>query len=531
MGKLLVGLLALSIQLTSAYAKDYVVKFHDRAQLRNAEKSFEGAQIVEKYFPGRLALVTIRGKSVEDEGRILAALMQRDDVEYVVENFKLRLPEDFKHQLFATPDDPQFSNQWNLSKVRATEAWDLQKGSRKIVVAVVDTGVDHRHEDLAANIWRNPNEVANGTDDDGNGLVDDVVGWDFLDNDNDPADVTSDKNPGHGTHCAGIIGAVGNNTKGISGMSQRISIMPLRFIGPQGQGDLMAAIKSIDYAISKKANVISASWGASVAESQAKPLIEAVGRADAAGIVFVAAAANDGKNNDTTPMYPANSNFPGVISVAASDPNDAKPDWSNFGKANVSLSSPGLKILSTLPDNKYGLLSGTSMATPLVAGLVGLLKSHEVKEGFETLSSVDLKSLLQATGSKVAIETACMCRIDANEAVHALNDNRLTVSPAAKTYGVGENAKVSAFGGTAPYTFASDNASVVTVTAGGELSAKALGETTLKVTDAKGQTASSLTIRVAEKQSGGGGGGMQCPFDPQMCQIVCQIQPQLPWCN
>jgi thermitase len=507
-----------------ALGADYIVKFRtvDEAKAASSQKSLEGARVTDSHEAGSLVKVDLGQKSRAAEARALAALMARPDVEYVVENFKL--------QMFSAPNDPKYAEQWALPKVRAPEAWDVSLGSREVTVAVIDTGTDWNHPDLKANIWTNPNEVAgNNKDDDGNGVVDDVHGYDFLDNDADPNDSVSQQNPGHGTHCAGIIGAVGNNGVGTSGMAQQVSIIPLRFIGPTGQGDLMAAIKAIDYAVAVKADVISASWGAQVAASQATPLIEAIGRADAAGITFVAAAANNGANNDSTPMFPANAEFASVIAVAASDDADGKPSWSNYGKAMVALASPGLNIMSTLPNASYGNLSGTSMATPLVAGLVALLKS-EAEGSYATLGGASAEALLQATGAQVAIETACMCRVDAAAALTAVKNEKLVVVPSAATFAPNGTTKLAAIGGAGGYTFASGNPSIVEVAADGTATAKAVGETTISVTDSAGATAQSLVIRVAE--GGGGGGDEECPLgDPTMCQLLCMIDPTLPWCN
>ena len=213
--------------------------------------------------------------------------------------------------------------QWALSKVKAPEAWEYNTGTKETVVAVIDTGVALQHEDLAEQIWTNKNEIPNnGIDDDNNGFIDDIRGWDFNANDNNnPDDETSQRNPGHGTHCAGIIGAVGNNGIGISGLAHNVSIMPIRFLGANGSGDLMGGAKS-DYAIKNKADIISASWGAAVNRAQMKPILEAMQRAKEKGILFIAAVANDGKSNDFREVYPANAGLSNVISVAASDPSD-----------------------------------------------------------------------------------------------------------------------------------------------------------------------------------------------------------------
>jgi thermitase len=516
--------IAASALAGTASAAEYIVKMKSagEAEAFAVSEALESAKVEDVHAPGALVKVSLPDAEESLTAQRLKEIMDRPDVEYVVANFQLKA--------LSTPNDPRLSEQWALAKVRATTAWDRTVGSRSISVAVIDTGVDYRHPDLAANIYVNSGEVAgNGVDDDGNGYVDDVNGWDFLDNDKDPNDATSSQNPGHGTHCAGIIGAVGNNGQGLSGIAQQVAIMPLRFIGPNGQGDLMAAIRSIDYAIAKDVDVISASWGAQVAASQAQPLIEAVVRASDAGIIFVAAAANSSNNNDSVDMYPANVEAVNLIAVAASGPNDEKPDWSNFGKAKVHVAAPGLNILSTLPNNTFGNLSGTSMATPLVAGSVALMLAESANEGV-ALSGSQIKALLQATGTRAAIETACMCRIDVAAALDAQASNALTLLPTALTLAPNATTQVSAFGGAGGYQFASANPAIIEVTAAGAATAKTVGETTVSVTDSAGATVQSLSFRVAEPSSGGGG-GTECPLgDPMLCELMCMIDPTLPWC-
>lgn len=522
-GSLFGAVLALVVANT-AFARDYIVKFKSTEALKAAslQKNLEGHKILDLHMPGRLAKIFINEKSQRGL-KSLASLVARNDVEYVVENFKLKMLD--------VPNDPKYKQQWSLPKINAPQAWEYGTGSRDIVVAVIDTGVDWSHPDLAANIWTNPDEIAgNGQDDDGNGQIDDIRGWDFLGEDNNPTDETSSQNPGHGTHCSGIVGAVGNNSIGITGISQQVAIMPLRFIGPNGQGDLMGAIKAIDYAISERANVISASWGANVATAQAQPLIEAVERASDAGITFVAAAANDGANNDTTNMYPANTPAANLIAVAASDPNDDKPSWSNYGKAKVHLASPGLDIVSTLPKSSYNKLSGTSMATPLVAGLVALMQSQT--KG--ALNGAQLRAILQATGAQVAIETACMCRIDASAALDAVVKDKLVVVPTAATLAPASSVNLAAVGGTGTgYQFSSSDSNVLDIVADGTATAKNEGEAFVTVKDSAGNEARSLSFRVASSQDQGGGGAPgECPFEEaSTCEALCQILPDLPWCS
>jgi thermitase len=506
-------------------ASGYIVKFKEgTAGFTQAlfAKNLNGTSVVDSHETGNLVLVEFGKNTKKETARKLAELMKNPDVQYVVENKKV--------YALHMPNDPDASKQWSIAKVRASEAWDLGVGSRDVVVAVTDTGVDYTHPDIKDNMWVNRKEIpGNGIDDDNNGFIDDIYGYDFNGNDGDPKDETGSQNPGHGTHCAGILGAVGDNSRGISGMSQKVSIMASRFLGADGSGDLMGAVKSIDYATTNGAHIISASWGAGVSASNAQPITEAIARANEKGVIFVAAASNDGKNNDSYEVYPANTPLPNVITVAASGSSDAKPSWSNYGQAKVSLAAPGENIFSTLPADKYGNLSGTSMATPLVSGLVALMLSHN-----QNLKPTEVKALLQSTGSKVDIETACNCRVDAAAVIQRVRSEELTVVPQAATIAPNDTLQFAAWGGKGPYKFNASASDIATIDENGLLTAKAEGELTVSVSDADNQTNQSLRIRVAVPGSGGGGGGggEECPFgDPQICEMMCSIQPDLPWCN
>ncbi len=265
--------------------------------------------------------------------------------------------------------------------VDAPEAWNNTTGDSGTVVAVIDEGVDIDHPDLRNNIWSNPNETpGNGVDDDRNGYVDDVHGWDFANNDAsvyDP-DPVSGAGDEHGTHVAGTIAAEGNNGVGVTGVSWRARIMPLKFLGPNG-GYTSDAVEALNYAVAKGAKISNNSWGGG---GFSQSLLDAIKRADASGHLFVAAAGNGGADgvgddNDTTPNYPSNYDSPNIISVAATNNQDALASFSNYGASTVDLAAPGVSILSTLPRNTYGSYSGTSMATPHVTGVAALLKSKD----------------------------------------------------------------------------------------------------------------------------------------------------------
>ena len=524
--------LGLALSLGSAstgFAKEYLVKLSSQKtfkanQILMKENKSDQFQLLDSYAPGQLLKIKVKesGDLASDQKMLtdlVSKHLKKSDIEYMVENIKFKTME--------TPDDPRFSSQWALEKVQAENAWKVSKGSNNVVVAVIDTGIDTKHEDLMENIWVNSNEIPdNGIDDDNNGFIDDVMGWDFFSNDNDPDDETSSANPGHGTHCAGIVGAATDNGNGIAGMAQTLKLMPIRFLGKDGSGDLLSATKAIDYAIDNGATIISASWGAPTTREQAKPVLEAIQRAEAAGIPFVAAAANEGRNNDSREVYPANAGFSNTISVAASNSGDSKPRWSNFGKRNVDLAAPGDSILSTLPNSRYGKLSGTSMATPLVAGLLALMYAQAEESGIEMTPTRAL-ALLQSNGDGVSIETACDCRVNAGKTLTAIAQESLILVPATETIKVGEKLQVEGFGGQGPYKFATNDEAVLTVDESGMIEAVATGTGSIQLTDAAGTNVTSLPFNIVD----GSTSENQCPYTGPLCNIACVINPSLPWCS
>ena len=292
------------------------------------------------------------------------------------------LEPDFALTRSLMPNDPSLSQLWGLhntgqsggvadADIDAPEAWNVTTGSRSVVIGVIDSGIDVSHPDLADNIWRNPGEIpGNGIDDDGNGFIDDVSGWDFVSNDNVAQD-----GDGHGTHVAGTIGALGNDGRGITGVNWQVSLLPLKFLSDTGSGSTAAAIAAINYATALRnrgVNIVATnnSWGGGGFSSA---LQDAIRRHGEAGILFVAAAGNESSNNDTVAAYPANYALPNVISVAALDRSDQLASFSNYGATKVHIGAPGVAIYSTTPGNRYASYNGTSMAAPHVAGVAGLL--------------------------------------------------------------------------------------------------------------------------------------------------------------
>ncbi|MGK7941060.1 MAG: S8 family serine peptidase [Crocosphaera sp.] len=320
----------------------------------------------------------------------------------------------------ALPNDTNFNDLWGLhntgqtggtvdADIDAPEAWCKQKGDDDIVVAVIDTGIDYNHADLASNMWINAGEIAgDGIDNDFNGYVDDIYGYDFYNTDSDPWDDHS-----HGTHVAGTIGAVGNNNSGVIGVSPNVSLMALKSFSAFGGGTLSLAATALGYAIDNGADVVNASFRLYSND----PFLEAmVTAANNAGVLFVAAAGNENNNNDVTPVYPGNYTQPNVISVAATDHNDDKAWFSNYGSTTVDLGAPGQDILSTIPGNGYGYKSGTSMAAPHVSGAAALLLAENpsltpaqvITELMNNVDPVPGLSGITVSGGRLNVNNALM---------------------------------------------------------------------------------------------------------------------------
>lgn len=330
--------------------------------------------------------------------------------------------------------DPQMAKQWGMIDSGVEAAWKISTGA-PIIVAVIDTGVDYTHEDLAGQMWRNPKEIPdNGIDDDSNGFIDDIVGWDMLSDDNKPYDMYSSNlgdilngaNPGHGTHCAGTIGAAVNNSKGVVSVAPNTKIMAIRFIGDEG-GTTAAAVRGIKYAVDNGAKILSNSWGSEGEDSEDpnenKMLVEAIQYAMDHDVLFVAAAGNSSRNNDTDKLkaFPASYEHENIIAVAAIDSANKIASFSNFGAKSVDLGAPGVKIMSTVPGSRYqdaiseilgANWDGTSMAAPYVAGTAALYWSNHPGKNFKEVKDAILASVKSIagltgktlTGGKLSVE-------------------------------------------------------------------------------------------------------------------------------
>lgn len=394
----------------------------------------------------------------------LEALKNDPSVEYVQPNYKIHLLEDYKIQdpirraamlrfmtrhhvgisdngsgllsadnppIPAAPTqgtgaDPLAAKQWGMIDIGVKDAWKVTMGSPNMIVAVIDTGVDYTHEDLAPVLWRNPKEIPdNGIDDDSNGFIDDVIGWDFASNDNKPFDLAYDQfhvimgegNPGHGTHCAGNVAAKADNGLGVAGVAPGVKVMALRFLTEKGEGDTAGAIKAIKYAVDNGAKVLSNSWGSEGddpsqgAENQA--LKDVIKYAADHNVIFIAAAGNGhqgvGYDNDTDPKpgVPASYDIDNIVSVAAVDSKDNLGSFSNWGLKTVHLGAPGVAIFSTTVLNHYSdtvvdvggftaTWDGTSMATPHVAGAAALYWSAHPEKTYK-----DVKNALISSVTKI----------------------------------------------------------------------------------------------------------------------------------
>jgi cell wall-associated protease len=381
-------------------SQQLLVKFRpgvSATQMQSVLSAFNATRLDRFYQPRRVPALAERMQAWRvvsfapgtNLSRAYESLLRRTDVEAVAPNAILRVqatPNDLDSRLWGLHNTGQSGGRADAD-IDAPEAWNTITQANNVTVAVIDTGVDYRHPDLAANMWTNPGEIpGNGLDDDGNGYVDDVHGYDFANHDGDPMDDNS-----HGTHVAGTIGAVGNNGLGVVGVAWRTKIMALKFIGADGYGLTADAINAILYAADMGAKVSNNSWGGLAWDRggvlYSKPLQDAIQTAADTGMLFVAAAGNDGSFTDEfASAIPAGLPVANIVSVAATDHRDELAWFSNHGAVEVDIAAPGVSILSTVPNGGYDSYQGTSMAAPHVAGAAALLFAqnpaitfHEVK--------------------------------------------------------------------------------------------------------------------------------------------------------
>jgi subtilisin family serine protease len=338
--------------------------------------------------PGRkLYVVNVDDKTKTGMQKAIDDLRKDPNVVYAEPNYRLKA--------INLPDDPDFGLLYGMhnegqtggvadADIDAPEAWDTYTGDHNVIVGVIDTGIDYLHPDLVDNMWTNPGEIpANGLDDDGNGYVDDVHGYDFANHDSDPMD-----DHFHGTHCAGTIAGSGNNGLGVTGVAWKAKLAALKFLDAGGSGTLEAAVEAIAYANAMDIPITSNSWGGGGFSQALKDVIDAGAER---GFLFVAAAGNDANDNDQFPSYPATYESENILAVAATDSRDDMASFSSFGATTVDLGAPGVDVYSCFPNGQYQYLSGTSMATPHVSGAAALLKSYNPQLGY-----VELKAALLA---------------------------------------------------------------------------------------------------------------------------------------
>ncbi len=367
---------------------------HENQSLKQVEK-LVGAKVV-KNFSLVKGLKLYQFDTTKDAEEVKAEFEKNNAVEYAELDYIYKI---------SSTNDPKFIDQWALENsgqsagildadINAEKMWQIEQGSKEIVLGIIDTGFDYTHPDLVDNIWTNPLEIPNNQkDDDNNGYKDDVYGINAILNNGNPMDDNI-----HGTHVAGIIGARGNNGVGVSGVAQKISMVACKFLSASGSGGTSDAIECLEYFGKLKThptnpvNIVATnnSWGGGPSSKSMKDAIKAH---DDLGILFIAAAGNEGQNNDIKPSYPASYDVNNIITVASTDRKDILSSFSNYGKKTVHVAAPGSKILSTVLNHGYGELSGTSMASPQVAGLVGVIASK-----YPSYNYTQIKNLVMSSG-------------------------------------------------------------------------------------------------------------------------------------
>jgi subtilisin family serine protease len=416
----------------------YIVRFKKESPSAVARKSFTtgtslAASKVEKVLPLDNSVVVTLNSSQR------AALALHPEVESIEVDAKITA--------YFVPNDPAYGEQYSLSGtygIRAPLAWDVTRGSTNRIVAVIDSGVDFTHEDLQESLWSNPGEIAgNGLDDDGNGYVDDIRGYDFGSDagDSDPTDEN-----GHGTHVAGIIAATGNNGLGVIGIAWNTAVIPVKCLDSQGNGYLSYLVNALDYVATLKDQgypivVVNMSLGTNESSDALKRAVE---RVASRGILLVAAAGNNfGQNNDEVPSYPANTESSSVISVAATTASGTLAGFSNYGPKTVDIAAPGANILSTVPPllkgASYEFIDGTSMSAPIVSGVAALVAAANPDATAELIRDVILSTVtpLRSLKGKVVSGGLVDAYSAASVGVASIKRHRISGRVSRRARGVG----------------------------------------------------------------------------------------------
>lgn len=387
-----------SVKQVDAVPGEYVVKLRPAlVGMKTTQLSSQLGAYIKSRIPAS-NIVVVKRPVFETTKSAVKSLAQNPNVEIAEPNYI--------YKINRTPDDPLIGQLWGMKNIGQADsdgdlgvagvdidvekAWDIETNSKNILIAVIDTGVDFNHPDIKDNLWTNEAEANGvvGVDDDANGVIDDIHGYNAITDDGNAMD-----DQGHGTHVSGTIGAKGNDGKGIVGVTWDAQIMAVKFLDANGSGTLEDAIKAINYATKMGAKVMSNSWGGG---GFSQTLLDSIVSSNEAGALFIAAAGNDGSNNDQSSSYPASFQVENIISVAAINNRGGLADFSNFGKRTVHIGAPGVNIYSSTGGD-YDSWSGTSMATPHVSGAAALVWAHE-----PTLTAAQVKERLLLTARPTA---------------------------------------------------------------------------------------------------------------------------------
>lgn len=453
--------------ISAAHAENFIVRFKDHGRSQQNLQLLKDTDLqITDQIPQLDVFVV---KSTLDHPA-LEKIRSSSEVLYVEKSKEVFLAE-------TKPNDKSFKKQWHHKNIQSEKAWDTSIGSQSVVVAVIDTGISLNHPDLKNNVWINTKEIpGNNIDDDQNGYVDDVKGWDFANKDNNPEDGHS-----HGSHCSGLVGAEGNNKAGVVGVNWKVKIMPLQFFKSNGSAVDADGAKAIVYAADNGAKIISASWGA---EEPAKVLEDAIIYAGQKGVLFVAAAGNNKSNADRKRFYPSGYNLPNIISVGASTSGNGVAEFSNYGLHSVHVASPGLNIFSTSLKATYETMSGTSMATPIVAGVAALALSVQPDLSMKDLRNAVLNAVAPAKNWKSKAATGGI--IQASSAVLQLGSG-VQLWPKQMRIKVGAKLPMTAYGALSP-VWSSANSAVATVDVDGVVIGNSEGTAEISFVNSGGAT-------------------------------------------